>query len=67
VELGALAPADRQLALLRSDGEERSARIAEAVRQVRSVVDEHAALRIVEVDGASRVPERRFALAPEWE
>src|SRR4051794_6605379 len=67
VELGALAPADRQLALLRTGGEERSARIAEAVRQVRSVVDQHAALRIVEVDGESRVPERRFALAPEWE
>jgi protein ImuB len=67
VELCALAPAHRQQALVPADGEARAERLREAVRHVRSVVDAGAALRIVEVDGQSRLPERRFALAPEWE
>ena len=38
--------------------------MAEAVRQVRAAVGAEAALRVVEVDGDSRLPERRFGLAP---
>src|SRR4051794_15029616 len=67
VELGALAPGDRQVALLRPAGEERAERLAEAVRQVRSAVSEGAALRVVAVDPQSRLPERRFALSPDPE
>jgi protein ImuB len=45
---------------------ERSARLREAVRQARAVAGPEAALRILEVDPHSRVPERRLALAP-WD
>ncbi len=65
VELGALGPADRQTVLVRPAGEEREARLAEAVRQVQAAIGERAALRVVEVDPQSRLPERRFALSPE--
>jgi protein ImuB len=43
---------------------ERRARLGEAVRQVRAVAGEGAALRALEVDPGSRVPERRTVLAP---
>ncbi|MEA2404494.1 MAG: hypothetical protein QOE08_1141, partial [Thermoleophilaceae bacterium] len=38
--------------------------IAEAVGQVRQAVGPEAALRVLEVDGDSRLPERRAVLAP---
>ncbi len=44
--------------------EARRARIGEAVRQARQAAGEGAALRVVELDPGSRVPERRAALAP---
>ena len=42
----------------------RRERLGEAVRHVRTVAGEGAALRALEVDPGSRVPERRTALAP---
>jgi nucleotidyltransferase/DNA polymerase involved in DNA repair len=65
IELSALTDAHRQGTLLRAEGEERRERRAEAVRQVRAAVGRDAALRVVAVAPESRLPERRFALAPE--
>lgn len=48
----------------RSPAAVRRARIAEAVGQVRQAVGPEAALRVLEVDGDSRLPERRAVLAP---
>ncbi len=62
--LAALTPGTRQLTLLVRDGQERDDRIAEAARQVRDAVGEEALLRIVPIDPASRLPERRYGLAP---
>ena len=47
----------------------RRARLGEAVRHARAVVGDGAALRALEIDPDSRVPERRAVLAPfpEWE
>jgi len=42
----------------------RRARIAEAIGQVREAAGSDAALRVLEVDPASRLPERRAVLAP---
>jgi len=42
----------------------RRARLGEAVRQVRAAAGDRAALRALEVDPGSRVPERRTVLAP---
>lgn len=42
----------------------RRARLREAVRQARAAAGPDAALRVLEVDPGSRVPERRMALAP---
>ena len=50
--------------LFREDGEARAARLASAVGQVRAALGESAALHVVAVDEASRLPERRFGLAP---
>jgi protein ImuB len=44
--------------------ETRRARLGEAVRQARQAAGEDAALRVLDVDPGSRVPERRSALAP---
>ncbi|MGI8805710.1 MAG: hypothetical protein ACR2IN_08505 [Thermoleophilaceae bacterium] len=44
--------------------EARRARLGEAVRQVRRAAGEGAALRVMEVDPDSRLPERRSVLAP---
>jgi len=44
----------------------RAARLREAVRQTRAVAGPDAALRVLEVDPDSRVPERRLVLAP-WD
>ena len=42
----------------------RRARIAEAVGQVRQAAGQEAALRVLEMDRESRLPERRAVLAP---
>jgi protein ImuB len=47
------------------DGEaRREARLREAVRQARAAAGPHAALRVLEIDPDSRVPERRVVLTP---
>ena len=43
---------------------ERRARLREAVRQARAAAGPDAALRVLEVDPGSRIPERRVVLAP---
>ena len=48
----------------RSPAAVRRARIAEAVGQVRQAAGPEAALRVLEVDPESRMPERRAVLAP---
>ena len=60
-------PAHDQERLVHDEGSaavERRARLGEAVRHVRTVAGEGAALRALEVDPDSRVPERRTVLAP---
>lgn len=59
-------PAHEQPRLIESEDPvaARRARLAEAVRQARSAAGEDAALRVLEVDPDSRVPERRAVLAP---
>lgn len=64
VEIAGLAPGNRQVPLFREDGEARAARLASAVGQVRAALGEGAALHVIAVDEASRLPERRFGLAP---
>ncbi len=49
---------------LGEEGELRRRRLGEAVRQVRTAAGAGALLRVLEVDGASRVPERRTMLTP---
>src|SRR4051812_13595554 len=51
-------------ALFSDDTAARTARLREAVRQARAVAGPEAALRVLEVDPSSRVPERRAVLAP---
>jgi protein ImuB len=48
----------------RSPAAVRRARIAEAVGQVRQAAGSDAALRVLDVDPESRIPERRAVLAP---
>lgn len=60
--LGSSVPADRPL--LEEDRAIRRARLLEAVAQVREVAGPEGALRVVEIDPGSRIPERRTALAP---
>lgn len=60
--LGAPVPGDRPL--LEEDRAIRRARLLEAVEQVREVAGPEAALRVVEIDPGSRIPERRSALTP---
>ncbi len=60
-------PAHDQEVLVHDDASAaatRRARLGEAVRHVRAVAGEGAALRALEIDPQSRVPERRTALAP---
>lgn len=57
-------PAHDQGRLLDEEGAIRRARLSEAVRQARQSAGADAAMRILEVDPRSRVPERRTALAP---
>lgn len=57
-------PVTDQRPLLDEAVHERDARLREAVRQVRALAGPDAALRVVEVESESRVPERRAMLAP---
>jgi protein ImuB len=59
-------PAGAQGALLTEPATARTARLREAIRQTRAAAGPDAALRVLEVDPESRVPERRLVLAP-WE
>jgi protein ImuB len=59
-------PAGAQGALLTEPATARAGRLREAIRQARMAAGPEAALRVVEVDPLSRVPERRLVLAP-WE
>jgi nucleotidyltransferase/DNA polymerase involved in DNA repair len=57
-------PVTDQRALLDEAAHERDARLREAVRQARALAGPDAALRVVEVEPRSRVPERRAMLGP---
>ena len=59
-----LSAAPRQLTLLEREGAERDQRLEGAAQQVRAAVGEGALLRVVGVDPSSRLPERRYGLAP---
>jgi protein ImuB len=57
-------PAHDQERLLEDGAEVRRSRLREAVRQARQAAGADAALRVLEVDPGSRLPERRAVLAP---
>jgi protein ImuB len=57
-------PAHDQERLLEEGAEVRRTRLGEAVHQARQAAGADAALRILEVDPGSRIPERRALLAP---
>ena len=57
-------PASDQRGLLDDPGEARRARLREAIRQTRAAAGPDAALKVLEVDPDSRVPERRAMLTP---
>jgi protein ImuB len=57
-------PVSDQRALLEDPASARAARLREAVRQARAAAGGDAALRVLEIDPASRFPERRAVLAP---
>ena len=57
-------PASDQRGLLDDPAEARRARLREAIRQTRAAAGPDAALRVLEVDPDSRVPERRAMLTP---
>jgi len=57
-------PAHDQGRLLDSGGVARRERLGEAVRQARQAAGDDAALRVLDVDPDSRIPERRSVLAP---
>ncbi len=59
-------PATDQARLLDDGGAQRRARLGEAVRQARQAAGPDAAMRVLDVDPDSRVPERRSVLAP-WD
>jgi nucleotidyltransferase/DNA polymerase involved in DNA repair len=64
LEVEAFGPPAREQATLREEGDARRSRLGEAVRQARQAGGDGAALRVLEVDPDSRVPERRAVLAP---
>jgi protein ImuB len=65
LEVEAFGPPAREQTRMLDGGEaERRGRLAEAVRQARQAAGEGAALRVLDVDPGSRVPERRAVLAP---
>ncbi|HSO98860.1 MAG TPA: hypothetical protein VLP43_07900 [Solirubrobacteraceae bacterium] len=57
-------PARDQRTLLHDPADARAGRLREATRQARAAAGPDAALRVLEVDPGSRVPERRAVLAP---
>jgi protein ImuB len=57
-------PAHDQGGLLDEAAAIRRGRLGEAVRQARQAAGSEAALRVLEVDSTSRIPERRAVLAP---
>jgi protein ImuB len=57
-------PASDQRSLLEDPAAARTARLREAIRQARAAAGPDAALRVLEVDPDSRVPERRAVLTP---
>ena len=57
-------PTGEQLGLETPDGSERRRRLAEALRQTRAAAGADSVLRVLDVDPASRVPERRAVLTP---
>jgi protein ImuB len=57
-------PARDQTRMFDGGSAERRARLTEAVRQARQAAGDVAALRVLEVDPRSRLPERRAVLAP---
>ena len=57
-------PAQDQGRLLDEAASVRRARLGEAVRQARQAAGPEAALKVLEVDPGSRIPERRAVLAP---
>jgi protein ImuB len=57
-------PAGDQRPLLDDPASARMARLREAIRQARAAAGPEAALRVLEVDPDSRLPERRAVLAP---
>jgi protein ImuB len=59
-------PAGDQVALVEEPATARAGRLREAIRQTRAAAGPDAALRVLEVDPDSRVPERRLALVP-WD
>ena len=50
--------------LFQDGAAQRSGRLREAIRQVRAAAGPEAALRVLEIDPASRLPERRVVLTP---
>lgn len=57
-------PAAGQRPLLGDPAEARRGRLGEAIRQARAAAGADAALRVLEIDPASRLPERRAVLIP---
>jgi protein ImuB len=57
-------PGADQRALLEDPADARAARLREAIRQARAAAGPDAALRVLEIDPGSRVPERRAVLTP---
>jgi protein ImuB len=57
-------PASDQCALMEDPNAVRRARLREAIRQARAAAGADAALRVLEVDPGSRLPERRAVLTP---
>jgi protein ImuB len=57
-------PASGQRSLLDESAAARTARLREAIRQARAAAGPDAAMRVLEIDPDSRVPERRAVLAP---
>jgi hypothetical protein len=57
-------PVGDQLVFSRPDERERRRRLNEALRQTRATAGSEALLQVLEVDPASRIPERRAVLTP---
>ncbi|HLH64890.1 MAG TPA: hypothetical protein VKV27_04265 [Solirubrobacteraceae bacterium] len=57
-------PASAQLALLEDPAAARIARLRQAIEQARIAAGPEAAMRVLEVDPGSRIPERRAVLTP---